>query len=132
MSNPTFPDLPMNSLPTTDEFPQSPMGNSPPPSSPPPLRSKPVQKAPEIPPPVRQIDVEMSRRHLLPFVQLTKPDYIADRFHVELCKIVEDFHRRVQRKQSSPMTVSEVARMGGVARAMAQGSLRESLTVTEA
>jgi predicted phage terminase large subunit-like protein len=61
-----------------------------------------VPEAPELTD--HQIDVVMSKRHLLPFVQLTKPDYVADRFHVELCNIVEEFHRRVQRKES-PRTI---------------------------
>jgi hypothetical protein len=80
-----------------------------PPKSPPqnPLPAPKNVQVPELENPeqsLHQIEVELSRRHPLPFVRLTKPDYLADRVHLELCKIVEEFHRKVQRRES-PRTI---------------------------
>ena len=82
----TSPDLATKNLTNSSELLSPPTleNASPPPSPPPPsARKKEAQALEQHLPSPHQIQVEKSRRHLLPFVQLTKPDYIADRFHVE-------------------------------------------------
>ena len=103
MTDPTSPDSPTKNLNSSDTSPPSPRGNGSPTNSSPSNDGFP-QSPPESQPTIRVVEVERARRHLLPFVQLTKPDYLADRFHVELCKVVEDFHRHVQRKRLTPVT----------------------------
>ncbi len=81
-----------------------------------PLIEQPAEKKKKLPHQVEQfsledlyqINLELSRRHLLPFIQLTKPDYIADRFHIELCEIVEECHRPAATiPTSSEMTLKQ-------------------------
>ncbi|HXS93439.1 MAG TPA: phage terminase large subunit [Candidatus Limnocylindrales bacterium] len=44
---------------------------------------------------LEQLRQERARRRLLSFIEQTKPDYVADPFHEELCRIVERFHADV-------------------------------------
>jgi hypothetical protein len=47
-----------------------------------PPKQKKTEERPKRVPDLHQIQAERARRHLLPFIPLTKPDYA----HVELCK----------------------------------------------
>lgn len=46
----------------------------------------------------------MARRHLVDFIKFCKPDYIVERFHLELCNIMEEFYYAV-RARTAPRVV---------------------------
>src|ERR1019366_4878196 len=48
----------------------------------------------------REVRAKRAERHLVDFIKFNKSDYIADSFHIELCKIIEKFHADVLAKKS--------------------------------